>query len=125
MPRHPVFYLLLVVAAAQSHISEGTELAPARSGSVEFQPADGEQGLPERFRLAPHVFTFEETPLRTSSRRIRLSKVTFPSGCTSSTRQALIEVLTISAVSVVPETVVLILARWTTSQRRVSPGWNR
>jgi dienelactone hydrolase len=53
--------------------------AETRGGSVEFVPAADEARLPEQFRLERHSFSFEERPLRTSAKTMRLSTVTFPS----------------------------------------------
>jgi len=65
---------LLIVGSARA-----TELTPARSGSVEFLPADTEASVPERFQLSRHSFDFQQMPVATTARNLRMSKVTFPS----------------------------------------------
>ena len=79
MSRYVVGLSLLAIAWLFVPISSATERVSPRTGQVEFHVGPDEEGVPERFRLPPHKFTFEEVPLRTSSRAIRLSKVTFPS----------------------------------------------
>ena len=59
-----------------------------------------------------------------STHSTECSKVAEPSGRTSLTRQTFTEMLVVSAVCVVPETVVRTRQRCTTFQRSVSPGWN-
>ncbi len=59
--------------------SVAAEVIAPRRGAVDFVPAADEARLPDRFRLEPHRFEFEETPVRNSAPTIRVSKVTFPS----------------------------------------------
>ena len=71
--------LALLVAAGRSGAACGGEARTVTSGVVQYECAEGEASLPERFQLAPHSFEFEQSPLRTSSRKLRLSRLTFPS----------------------------------------------
>ena len=70
--------LAIATASAAAH-SSASEKAEPRRGSVEFVCPEGEASLPEQFRLNPHTFDFEQTPVSTSARTISLSTVTFPS----------------------------------------------
>lgn len=49
------------------------------SGTVHFNPAPNEPELPKHFRLEPHDFTFQQTPVDDPSRVLRVWNVTFPS----------------------------------------------
>jgi hypothetical protein len=71
--------LLATTAIANSFSTPAAELAPVRSGTVEFLPADTETSVPERFRLSRHSFSFQQAPVATTARNLRMSKVTFPS----------------------------------------------
>jgi len=53
------------------------------------------------------------------------SNVADPSAATSRTRQSLTDLLFVSAFCVVSAIVVRVLVWWVTSQRSVSPRWNR
>lgn len=50
-----------------------------RRGEVRFEPAAGEDSLPEFFRLKEHTFAFQQEPIPTVSRAMEISAVTFPS----------------------------------------------
>jgi dienelactone hydrolase len=50
-----------------------------RSGEVQFEPAGDESQVPELFRLAPHTFRFQQSPLPTVSRAMEIFEITFPS----------------------------------------------
>ena len=50
-----------------------------RRGEVQFVLRSDEASVPERFRLAPHVFDFAAEPLESSTRETSISLVTFPS----------------------------------------------
>lgn len=54
-------------------------LPPPESGQVRFQPTEKEQDVPKRFRLEPHIFSFEQRFVPTASRTMYISEVTFPS----------------------------------------------
>jgi dienelactone hydrolase len=54
-----------------------------RTGSVEFRPGPREASLPKQFQLARHTFQFQQTKLPTSSGRMRISSVAFPSPVTT------------------------------------------
>ncbi len=54
-------------------------LPPPENGQVRFQPTEKEQDVPERFRLKPHVFSYEQQFMPTASRSMYISQVTFPS----------------------------------------------
>ena len=51
----------------------------ARRGEVEYLPPADETNIPEAFRLERHSFPFEQRPLETVSKAIRIYEVTFPS----------------------------------------------
>lgn len=57
----------------------GYGLPPPEGGEVRFQPTEHERDVPERFRLEPHVFSYEQRYVPTASRSIYISEVTFPS----------------------------------------------
>jgi len=48
-------------------------------GEIEFVPTEQESKVPERFRLSKHRFVFEQRPQETTSTRIRIAELTFPS----------------------------------------------
>jgi dienelactone hydrolase len=50
-----------------------------RSGTVHYEPAANEEGIPDFFRMPAHDFTFEEELIPTSSKAIAWSHVRFPS----------------------------------------------
>ena len=87
--RRPISWLvvaLLLVTAAdvsprKAHAADpqlGSVNLP-RSGTVQFRPTQHEDKLYEKFRLAAHEFSFEQTPLSEVSDRVGMSTVTFPS----------------------------------------------
>jgi cephalosporin-C deacetylase-like acetyl esterase len=69
----------LLSAMLLARISTAEEPAAPRKGTAHFEPALGEERLPERFRLAAHSFPFEQKPLASISKIMRISTVTFPS----------------------------------------------
>jgi len=74
-------YLLFVVASAivfSPLPARAAERAPFH-GEVIFEPAPNEVELPELFRLDARRFAFEQTPVRTVSKKIAIYDVTFPS----------------------------------------------
>jgi cephalosporin-C deacetylase-like acetyl esterase len=75
-------FALLVICCSQRAVSVKAD-AP-RTGSVEFHPGPDEASLPRQFQLERHWFQFQQTELPTSSRRMRISSVTFPSPVTTS-----------------------------------------
>ncbi|MGD9723983.1 MAG: alpha/beta hydrolase [Pirellulales bacterium] len=50
-----------------------------RRGTVTFHCAECEATLPAQYRLPPHAFDYQIAPVATTSRTLRISKVTFPS----------------------------------------------
>src|SRR5690242_8642560 len=55
-------------------------LAPAHiKGEVKYLPPQSEEGIPDRFKLAAHSFTFEGVQLPLDSKTIEIWDVTFPS----------------------------------------------
>lgn len=71
-------FLLLAVSAAQAQ-SDAADSASSTQGTVRFVPAGDEAALPEQFRLEPHSFRYEMTPLPATGNVMTVSKVTFPS----------------------------------------------
>lgn len=71
-------WLLTLSLMIYAHVVRGAELS-VRRGEVEFTPAANEAELPEQFRLEARRFAFEQTPIRTVSRKISISDVRFPS----------------------------------------------
>ena len=74
--------------ASMVHAAEGAESPasttapdrlPLKKGEVKFELTKSEAKVPERFRLEPHSFTYEEEPQREVSKRIGISMVRFPS----------------------------------------------
>src|SRR5215211_855046 len=58
----------------------GTALAgEIRTGTAKFIPTVDEASVPERFRLPPDEFRFEQTPLKTYSKSFEIFEVKFPS----------------------------------------------
>jgi cephalosporin-C deacetylase-like acetyl esterase len=53
--------------------------AETRKGTAHFEPARDEARLPERFRMQAHSIPFEQKPLQTISKVMKISAVTFPS----------------------------------------------
>jgi cephalosporin-C deacetylase-like acetyl esterase len=80
MRRLPLLTLALLLSAiAESsqppcHAGEGV-----RRGEIAFEVTPAERDVPKRFRLENHRFPFEQRPLETSSQKIRIFEVTFPS----------------------------------------------
>ncbi len=76
---------LLVVVCLSIRAAAGESepaIKPAgceRSGEVQFEPAGDESQVPELFRLAPHAFRFQQSPLPTVSKAMEIFEVTFPS----------------------------------------------
>ena len=80
------FAATLAVGAPSRLSAADPQLAVAewsRSGKVQFQPTPQEDRLFEKFRLTPHEFAFEQSPLPEVSSRIGVSTVTFPSPVTT------------------------------------------
>ena len=69
---------VLVIGGSLCRIISASDSSP-HTGSVEFLCAPNEASLPKRFQLERHTFQFQQTELPTSSRRMRISSVTFPS----------------------------------------------
>ncbi len=77
-----VGWFVLAIVAAMSppgRISSGADGAASRTGTIEFEPAANEMTVTEQFRLQRATFRFEQKPLVTSSTKMRISTVTFPS----------------------------------------------
>jgi dienelactone hydrolase len=74
--RHSLITLLFWALVAVS--ARGASPVAVR-GEVVFEPAGIEQELPELFRLEARRFEFEQTPVRTISKKIAIYDVTFPS----------------------------------------------
>ena len=49
------------------------------SGEVKYLPAENEQGIPDRFKLAAHSFDFAGTRFPLESKTIEIWELTFPS----------------------------------------------
>ena len=81
MRRRQVRNLLmaLCVAATVQSISAAGEAKTVQQGEVRFEPPADEKGVPEQFRLPPHAFAYEQQIIKTSSKVLELSEVTFPS----------------------------------------------
>lgn len=74
-----VLLALAVVFTELSAVADETAKEP-RTGEVTFTPVEDEATLvPEAFQLEEHTFPFEQKFLTTSSKRIEISEVTFPS----------------------------------------------
>ena len=72
--------IVLAILVAGPVVSAAFGDAPrARTGTVEFIPRSDEASLPQPFQLDRHTFSFEQKPISTSARAMRLSTVTFPS----------------------------------------------
>src|SRR5690348_15664544 len=48
-------------------------------GEVKYLPAENEQGIPERFKLAAHSFVYQGTRFPLDSQSIEIWELTFPS----------------------------------------------
>ncbi len=59
------------------HVAAATK--NAETGRVKFAPVGDETVLPEAFRLEPHAFDYEQSPLPTLGTVMTVSAVTFPS----------------------------------------------
>jgi dienelactone hydrolase len=70
--------ILLILAAGQA-LAAPKPVPPPRTGNVHYSPPADETGVPERFKLAEHDFAFEQEFLPSSSKKLELSLVTFPS----------------------------------------------
>ncbi|MBI3840077.1 MAG: alpha/beta hydrolase family protein [Planctomycetia bacterium] len=79
-------FLLAMLAVGSSQAAPSAEVRTSRTGSVEYQPAPNEATLPKQFQLERHTFQFQQTDVPTSSRRMRISSVTFPSPVTTPER---------------------------------------
>lgn len=78
-----LFLLLSLAVAGQlvtlPALADDAEKAP-RTGEVTFTPVEDEAtAVPEPFQLEEHKFPFEQKFLKTSSKAIEISEVTFPS----------------------------------------------
>lgn len=51
----------------------------AQSGTVKFAPVGDETILPQQFRLQPHEFEYQQSPLPTLGTVMTVSRITFPS----------------------------------------------
>jgi cephalosporin-C deacetylase-like acetyl esterase len=70
----PILLGLLLTASARPSLAAEA----ITSGEVKFA-GEGEDRIPERFRLEPATFAFEQQPLPTVSTTMHISTVTFPS----------------------------------------------
>jgi cephalosporin-C deacetylase-like acetyl esterase len=70
-------FALLVIFLWQGTVS--AQVRASQMGSVEFHSGANESSLPKPFQLERHSFQFQQAELPTSSRKMRISSVTFPS----------------------------------------------
>ncbi|MGD9645940.1 MAG: hypothetical protein AB7U73_09515, partial [Pirellulales bacterium] len=71
-------FVLLVSGVVGLDRARGDEPAVTK-GTIKYEPPADEQGIPDFFRLPAHAFDFEMKPLPSSSSKIAVSEVTFPS----------------------------------------------
>lgn len=83
MPQSISIYLAGLILLTTCLTNSSQALPPPRKGEVEFQPADEELRLPQRFQLTARRFAFEQQFVETVSKRIEISLVTFPSPVTT------------------------------------------
>lgn len=72
-------WLALLCPAATPDVPAAQNVPEARTGEVNFQPAEDEARIAPQFRLKKHRFDFRQTPIETASTKIRISELTFPS----------------------------------------------
>lgn len=80
------FFLLcaFVPLCEPSRLPAADRAPPARlQGEVKYLPAENEQGIPERFQLASHSFSYEAVRFPLESKTFEIWDVTFPSPVTT------------------------------------------
>ncbi|MBX9787586.1 MAG: alpha/beta hydrolase family protein [Pirellulales bacterium] len=69
----------VLVASGATSPGRAAEEPQATTGTVKYAPPADEQGIPDFFRLPAHTFDYTMKPLASSSSKIAVSEVTFPS----------------------------------------------
>jgi dienelactone hydrolase len=78
-PRSIPALLLVAGAALPWPTAAAEDVRPPKTGVVEFVPMGNETALPEQFRLKPHTFRYEQSPLPTRGTVMDVWRVTFAS----------------------------------------------
>lgn len=82
IPRGSVVAWLVLATTIAARAEE--IVGPKISGEVDFVVTDAEAKVAELFRLTAHKFSYQQRPLATTSRRMELFEVTFPSAVVTS-----------------------------------------